>query len=62
MYYKNSEAILLAFSLTDSETFENLPKWVREIDQNATKTNCVKILVGTKSDLDAQKEVQYKEC
>ena len=62
MYYKSAEAILLAFSLTDSETFENLPKWVREIDQNATKTNCVKILVGTKSDLDAQKEVQYKEC
>ena len=52
MYYKSAEAIILAFSLIDSETFENLNKWVREIDQNATKSNCVKILVGTKSDLD----------
>lgn len=32
MYYKSAEAILLAFSLTDSETFENLNKWIREID------------------------------
>ena len=32
MYYKSAEAILLAFSLIDSETFENLPKWIREID------------------------------
>ena len=57
MYYKSAEAILLAFSLIDSETFENLPKWIREIEQNATKTNCVKILVGTKSDMDSLKEV-----
>ena len=32
MYYKSAEAILLAFSLIDSETFENLPKWIREIE------------------------------
>ena len=52
MYYKDAHAILLAFSLIDFETFENLSKWMKEIEINATKTNCVKILVGTKSDLD----------
>jgi small GTP-binding protein len=32
MYYKSAEAILLGFDLTDSTTFENLNKWMREID------------------------------
>ena len=61
MYYKNAEAVLITFSLTSSESFENLDKWITEIDKNATTNNYVKILVGTKCDCDDQKEIPYKE-
>jgi len=62
MYYKNAEGIIIAFSLTSAESFENLGKWMSEIEQNASISNCVKIIVGTKCDLDADKEVSYKDA
>ena len=32
LYYKDAQAILVAFSLTSFESFENLSKWLKEID------------------------------
>ena len=52
MYYKTAQAILISFSLTSAESFESLDKWVKDVDQNATTANFVKVIVGMKSDLD----------
>ena len=62
MYYKKAEAILIAFSLTNQESFESLGKWMLEIDSNASIQNSVKVILGTKADLDAEKEVSYKDA
>ena len=62
MYYKNAEGILIAFNLTSAESFENLEKWMNEIEQNATISNSIKFILGTKCDLDDKKEVTYKEA
>lgn len=35
MYYKDAHAILIGFSLTDAESFENLEKWMKDIENNA---------------------------
>ena len=61
MYYKNAEAILISFSLCSAESFDNLEKWMKDIDQHATMRNAVKVIIGTKSDCDNDKEVTYKE-
>ena len=61
MYYKNAEAILISFSLSSAESFENLEKWMKDIDQHATMVNTIKVIIGTKSDSDSLKEVTYKE-
>ena len=52
MYYKDAHAIIVAFSLTNAETFENLERWMKDIENNATISNYVLVIVGNKSDCD----------
>ena len=52
LYYKDAHAILVAFSLLSLESFDNLDKWMKEIDQHIATTNFVLVMVGTKSDCD----------
>ena len=52
MYYRTAECILLAFSLTSAESYENLERWMKDVDNNATTANYIKIIVGLKCDLD----------
>ena len=61
MYYKDAQAILVAFSLLDAITFENIDKWMKEIEQNVATSNFVLVMVGTKSDCDDEKEVSLKD-
>ena len=61
MYYRDAHAIIVAFSLTNSESFENLDKWIKDIENNATIANYVLVIVGNKSDCDDQKEVPYQQ-
>jgi len=48
-YYHLAHGIVLVFDLTDENSFNNLNKWIKEIDDNAK--NVEVILVGNKSDL-----------
>jgi GTPase SAR1 family protein len=41
---------MIVFDVTKLETFNNIPKWMQEIEHN-TNTSIQKILVGNKSDL-----------
>jgi len=61
MYYKDAQAVLLVFALNSQESFENLQGWIREIDLNCQTSNYILALVGTKLDLDDQKEVAFKQ-
>ena len=51
LFYKDSDAIIVCFNLTDRSTFENIPKWMNEINQNTESSAVIKYLVGTRSDL-----------
>ena len=55
MYYKGAHAILIAFDLSNAESFESLVKWLDDVEENSTIPNALKIIVGLKSDLDSQK-------
>jgi GTPase SAR1 family protein len=48
-YYKNSNGIVLIFDLTSRKSFNQLKKWVNEINDYCPKESEI-ILVGNKSD------------
>ena len=48
-YYRGASGILLTFSLIDPRSFQNVEKWIIQMEENAPK-DCSKMLVGTKSD------------
>ena len=52
LYYRDAQAILLAFSLTDQKSFEKLDTWFEDFEEKAAIGNSIKVLVGTKYDLD----------
>ena len=61
MYFKQTDAILFAFSLGSYESFENINNWMKTVNEQVTTANYVKLVVGMKSDLD-EIEVPYKEA
>lgn len=56
-YYRGAHGVILAFDLTNLESFFNIQKWIDEIKRAGDefdKPPCM-ILVGTKSDLNKRK-------
>lgn len=49
-YYKGAAGIILAYSVTDEHSFDNIEKWMHQITDN-TGPDVKKILVGNKNDL-----------
>ena len=49
-YYFLADAVLLCFDVADKETFDNLKKWLSEIDEYC-KEKTIKFIIGTKNDL-----------
>lgn len=49
-YYKGAGGIILVYSVTDEQSFDNVEKWMHQIADN-TSPDVKKILVANKSDL-----------
>mmetsp|Transcript_4291 Transcript_4291/g.5919 ORF Transcript_4291/g.5919 Transcript_4291/m.5919 type:complete len:212 (-) Transcript_4291:292-927(-) len=49
-YYRGADGILLIYDVTNRESFDNVSRWVEQIDQHAG-TGCHRVLVANKSDL-----------
>ena len=60
-FYKRAEGILVAFSVTDRKSFENIQNWINSIEQYAQK-NVPIIVVGTKIDLIDERVVTSSEA
>jgi len=60
MYYRNSNAAMLVFDLTQYSTFAAIKGWVKELQQNVEET-MVLALIGNKSDLVQQRQVDGEE-
>lgn len=48
-YYRGAEGIILMFDLTDKSSFDNLNRWMKDI-QNYSRSNISVVLVGNKND------------
>jgi len=59
MYYRNANAAMLVFDLTQYNTFAAIKGWVKELQQNVEET-MVLALIGNKSDLQ-QRQVDGEE-
>ena len=51
LFYKDSDAVIVCFNLSERNSFKNLPKWMKDINQNTESDSIVKYLVGTHSDI-----------
>lgn len=52
MYYRNCDAALLVYDLTDAESFSALQSWYQELQKNVP--NCIIVLAGNKIDLGSR--------
>lgn len=49
-YYRNADAVVLVFDITNRGTFASIPQWLVNVQTYASK-NVLKVLVGNKTDL-----------
>ncbi|CAF1176315.1 unnamed protein product [Adineta ricciae] len=52
-YYRNASGIILFYDVTQANSFENINKWLRTIDEHLSD-DVVKMLVGNKCDMVEQ--------
>eukprot|EP01127_Copromyxa_protea_P001232 TRINITY_DN1126_c0_g1_i1.p1 TRINITY_DN1126_c0_g1~~TRINITY_DN1126_c0_g1_i1.p1 ORF type:complete len:195 (-),score=34.93 TRINITY_DN1126_c0_g1_i1:81-665(-) len=56
MYYRNADAAVLVYDVTDHESFSALRSWHQELQKNVP--NCIIILAGNKMDLPRQVPIE----
>ena len=59
-YYRAAVGIMLVYDITRRFSFENIAKWLRNIEEHA-KQDIVKLLIGNKCDMHCQRVVQQEE-
>jgi Ras-related protein Rab-1A len=59
-YYRGAHGIIVVYDVTNQTSFDNISKWLQEIDLFAG-TNVQKLLVGNKTDLVDARTVPSSE-
>ena len=60
-YYRDSQAIILVFDLTDSKTFIDLSSWLSEAVNYINNKNCIFFLFGNKNDEKEKRQVSNND-
>ena len=55
-YFKNVDVVLFVFNMNEKETFDNIKDWMELFNNNNSKEDIPKYLVGNKSDLQINVE------
>uniref|UniRef100_A0A6J0URH5 Ras-related protein Rab-39B n=1 Tax=Pogona vitticeps TaxID=103695 RepID=A0A6J0URH5_9SAUR len=61
-YYRNSAGGVLVFDLTNRASFENIKNWHQDVIDTVKPQPVVFLLIGHKSDLEAERKVGQKEA
>lgn len=61
MYYRNANAALLVFDVTNHFSFEEVKSWILELQKNVQEPMFL-LLVGNKIDLEEQRAVSREEA
>ena len=59
-YYRGAVGALLVYDVTDRNSFNHVPMWLKEVEENAEK-DCLIILVGNKMDLQDHRTVFVRD-
>ena len=59
-YYRGAVGALLVYDVTDRNSFNHVPMWLKEVEENAEK-DCLIMLVGNKMDLHEQRTVFVRD-
>ena len=59
-YYRGSICALLCYDITRRSTFDNLTRWLSDL-RDVAYNKMVVLLIGNKSDLNADREVSTEE-
>ncbi|MFX1312773.1 MAG: Rab family GTPase [Promethearchaeota archaeon] len=60
-YYLGTQAAFIVFDLTNRKSFENIKAWYQELETFIEGRDIPIIIIGNKSDLVDQREVDYKD-
>lgn len=55
-YYRGAMGIMLVYDITNAKTFDNISKWLRNIDEHANE-DVEKMILGNKCDIEDKRQV-----
>ncbi|XP_074640837.1 ras-related protein Rab-10-like [Tubulanus polymorphus] len=55
-YYRGAMGIMLVYDITNDKTFDNISKWLRNIEEHANE-DVEKMILGNKCDMDEKRRV-----
>ncbi|XP_030296553.1 ras-related protein Rab-19 [Sparus aurata] len=60
-YYRSAHGAIIAYDITRRSTFDSVTHWIKEVELYGA-TNVVLVLIGNKSDLEQERQVQFEEA
>ena len=60
-FYKDTKFFLLAYDVTNEESFKNIENWVNGVNLNKTEKHIHFVLIGTKIDLENERTVSKED-
>ena len=60
-YYNGSHGAIIAYDVTNKESFENVKTWITELRTHLELSNLVVMLIGNKTDLENQRQVTEEQ-
>ena len=60
-YYRNCDAAIFVFDLTNRQSFNNLTKWYESFEEQHKEKDFCRMLIGNKSDLANERQVTEEE-
>ncbi|KAL7646659.1 UNVERIFIED_CONTAM: hypothetical protein RMT77_001910 [Armadillidium vulgare] len=61
-YYRNSVGALVVFDITNKKSLEHIPMWIMEAKRHIQPHQAVFVLVGTKIDIEDEREVKTEDA
>ena len=61
MYYKDSDAVILVYSVVDERSFNELKFWIDEVKEKA-RENCIVVIAGNQADRIEEEKVSPRKA
>ena len=59
-FYREASLAMLVYSINSQQSFNHLEKWLKEIKLHSNNPDIKVMLIGTKKDLEEEREVDYQ--